>query len=170
MDSFAFVSSTHRQTLSLLDEIAEDELNVLPGPERWTVGQIFEHILKTDLSIIPVFRRAAKDPRPYSGKPKGVERAADRRVKIKAPDFITPSEAPKVRHSLRAALEEARQTLMDSARAVGDPDELEKWTGPVPHPVFGELSLQEWLEFVGYHEQRHLEQARETLVAIRSGT
>ncbi|MDI9259608.1 DinB family protein [Alicyclobacillus sendaiensis] len=167
MDSFAFVESTHRETLAVIESVSDDEFNASPGPGRWSVAQVLEHIWKTDMSIIPVFRRAAKDRRPYTGSPKGVERAADRTVKIEAPEFIRPSDEPKSRDALRQALEEARRTLMEAARAVGDPEELERLGAPVPHPVFGELSLREWLEFVGYHERRHVAQARETLEDVR---
>ncbi|SIS73615.1 DinB family protein [Alicyclobacillus vulcanalis] len=167
MDSFAFVESTHRDTLAVIDSATDEELNASPGPGRWTVGQVLEHILKTDLSIIPVFRSALKERRPYSGTVKGVERATNRSVKIEAPEFIRPSDEPKSREALRQALEEARRTLVESAKAVGTPEELEHLGAPVPHPVFGELSLREWLEFVGYHEQRHVAQAREALEAVR---
>ncbi len=167
MDSFAFVESTHRETLAVIDSATDEEFNASPGAGRWSVAQVLEHIWKTDMSIIPVFRRAAKDRRPYTGTPKGVERAADRSVKLEAPEFIRPSDEPKSRDALRQALEDARRTLIQSARALGGPEELAQLGAPVPHPVLGELSLREWLEFVGYHEQRHVAQAREALEAVR---
>ncbi|MBX6353736.1 MAG: DinB family protein [Thermoflavifilum sp.] len=168
MDAWQMLEDSHRQTLAILDETRDEELNVQPAPGAWSVAQVLEHILLTDQSVIPVFRRALKEPRPFAGGGADVSAAADRSVPRKAPDFVRPGDTPKTRDELREALTEARRTLLESARAVGDLDHLATLGAVVPHPVFGDISLRQWLEFVSYHERRHIEQARETLARVRA--
>jgi uncharacterized damage-inducible protein DinB len=162
------LEESHRAALAVLDDAADEELHRPPAEGAWSVAQVLEHIILTDQSVIPVFKRALREPRPFAGRTGHVERAADRSDRREAPDFVRPRSENKSRAELRNLLVQTRETLVTAARAIGDLDELARRGVDVPHPVFGDISLKEWLEFVSYHEQRHVAQARETLARLRA--
>jgi hypothetical protein len=83
-------------------------------------------------------------------------RALDRTKRFTAPDFVRPTGLNG--DAAWAALEGATLKVR-AAVAAGDGLALEKvgW----PHPVFGQLSLYEWIGSVGAHEARHAAQIRE---------
>jgi hypothetical protein len=168
VNAWEMLEASHRETLAVLDETKDEEWSRPPAPGVWSVAQVLEHILLTDQSVIPVFRRALKEPRPFAGGSAPVEQAADRSVRREAPAFVRPGDTPKDRATLRAELIQARQALIDAARQVGGLDRLGELGAVVAHPVFGDISLRHWLEFVSYHERRHIEQAREVLATLRT--
>ncbi|WP_257349517.1 DinB family protein [Pseudalkalibacillus decolorationis] len=44
---------------------------------------------------------------------------------------------------------------------IDDPDLLQKRS--FAHPIFKEMQLAQWIEFIGYHERRHIKQIEEIL-------
>ncbi|WP_373464670.1 DinB family protein [Bacillus sp. V2I10] len=59
---------------------------------------------------------------------------------------------------LLSKLEESRRELINFAETAPVQALNEK---AMKHPHLGELSLKQWVEFIGYHEKRHLLQIAE---------
>jgi len=38
-------------------------------------------------------------------------------------------------------------------------------TASIPHPVFGAVALPQWVDFLGYHDLRHMNQLEEELAS-----
>jgi hypothetical protein len=54
----------------------------------------------------------------------------------------------------------SRQALMEVLEAY-DPSELKANSGK--HPAFGTISVEQWVEFIGLHESRHLAQIKDII-------
>jgi hypothetical protein len=85
-----------------------------------------------------------------------LQRFLDRSRRLTAPDIVKPSGLDG--DAAWAAL--ARATLQVRA-AVAAGDGLALDTLSLPHPLFGPLTLYEWIGFIGAHEARHAAQMRE---------
>lgn len=174
-DDIRQVEAVRREGQTLLAGLSDARFNWRPGPERWSVGQCFDHLNVSVRQTYPAFDRAidgarAKDltgdgPFHYSRlarwivadmepPPKRRYRtfkiffpaaAADLRVADVLPEFLA------VRDGLIERLR--RADGLDLKRA--------KVTSPVSR--FFRLSLGAYFQFVIAHERRHLWQAREVL-------
>lgn len=79
----------------------------------------------------------------------------NRDVKVTAPDFATPSNDFATLDELKIKLAATHQGLMGIEKNA----DLE--VKGFSHPVFGQMSLKQWIPFVGYHERRHILQIKE---------
>lgn len=59
---------TRRDTLDLVANLSQDELDAKPGPQAWSVGEILDHLLKADevyrADLAELFRRLDEGRRP----------------------------------------------------------------------------------------------------------
>ena len=172
---FAYMDAERRALREALDGVAEHERNARPAADRWSVRDIVEHLLIVERRVVGVLATAiaqAKDAgleaeRDDSSVLSAAERAAyiDRSRRISAPPRIHPTGGDDV-EVLWRSLEEARASLK-AAALTGDGLALGAVTQP--HPVFGPLSVYQWLAFMAGHEARHAAQMREVVAHLRSG-
>ncbi len=83
----------------------------------------------------------------------------DRTRKVSAPERLHPEATADLAASW-ASLQAVRERLH---RAMASVDGRDITLVSYPHPIFGPLNGYEWITMVGYHEERHLSQLRETL-------
>ena len=137
-----------------------------PGPGLWSTAAIVEHLAMVGERIAQRLAKGIDEARANGIGPEtstdpilptlNLDRALDRSKRFTAPDFLKPTGLDG--DAAWAALERATVHVR-AAVVAGDGLALEKagW----PHPVFGQLSLYEWIGFVGAHEARHAAQMRE---------
>ena len=41
-------SATRARTLAMVDGLAQEQLNFIPGPNRWSIGEVLDHILRAE--------------------------------------------------------------------------------------------------------------------------
>jgi len=140
--------------------LSDEQINQKPFPDHWSIAQILEHLYLTELSVARQMKKAAeRADTPIPGeKPIRLLLDRSRRVKVPIP-AIEPSDDYKTLVSLKEKLYQSRKVLTCVLRDL-TPDQLKR--SSMPHPLFGVMSLKQWVEFVGLHEQRHLEQIKET--------
>jgi DinB superfamily len=154
----AFVAATH--------ELSEAQYHFKPDPDRWSIGQIVEHVALSELRLLDlVTAKLPHAPAPSVEKPRGPARFArldaivpsrDQR-RIVAPEMLVPKgtwASPEV--SLAAFVEARDQTI--AAAAAAGPAALEH---VLPHRFFGALDLEEWAYFMALHSARHTAQVVE---------
>jgi hypothetical protein len=137
-----------------------------PAPGLWSATAIVEHLAIVGERIAQRLSKGIDEARANGLGPEtstepilptlNLERALDRSKRFTAPDVLKPTGLSG--DAAWAALEGATVKVR-AAVATGDGLALEQvgW----PHPVFGQLSLYEWIGFVGAHEARHAAQMRE---------
>ena len=83
----------------------------------------------------------------------------DRTKKFKAPKIVEPDVEPFEVQQIIDLLNESRKKLMTFLSTIEDKSILAEKS--VKHPALGELPLDQWIEQIYLHEQRHIEQINE---------
>lgn len=127
--------------------------------DRWSVLQVLEHLYMTERTVTAGIRHVLTQGEAFAPKDKPMERTLDRSNRLQAPDGIDPK-------GNFHTLADAREHLDDSRRQFREVVEQTDEAGHFDdrgfqHPFFGRLSVAQWVEFLGLHERRHLEQIEE---------
>lgn len=147
-----------KELLAQVEYLTDEVINRQPAEDRWSIKQILQHLYLMEGSVAKTIqiKLAAEDQNITIDKP--IQLTVDRSNKIEAPDFVTPTLEYSTLHDLKSKLTATHSTLHDVAENATE-DQLA--VKSYPHPVFGEMNLTQWIPFVGYHEQRHIEQIKE---------
>lgn len=138
--------------------LSDQQLNEVVEEGKWTIAQVLEHLYLIEKNIASNIQNAllSNEYNPTESKP--VHLAANRTRKVDSPKNLTPSNEFKTFEDLENKLTNSRKALVDTLQGVSEDDLTQK---SLPHGAFGMLSLKEWVSFIGFHEQRHLEQIEE---------
>ena len=171
---FEYLDAERRALREVLDGVSEEERNARPGPDRWSVRDIMEHLVlvarriasSVGTAIAQAREAGLEAERDDSSVLDAAERTRylDRSHKLSAPPRIHPSGGDDV-ETLWASLGEVRGSLKQAALAG---DGLALGTVTQPHPFFGALNVYQWLAFVAGHEARHADQMREVVAQLRA--
>lgn len=147
-----------KELLAQVEYLTDEVINRQPAEDRWSIKQILQHLYLMEGSVAKTIqiKLAAEDQNITIDKP--IQLTVDRSNKIEAPDFVTPTLEYSTLHDLKSKLTVSHSTLHNVAENATE-DQLA--VKSYPHPVFGEMSLTQWIPFVGYHELRHIEQIKE---------
>ena len=140
--------------------------NQRPAPERWSIAEVLEHLVRIETGLTKLFMLKgqtppgadvpAPPPEAHSTPTLGV-RIRDRSQRIEAPDRVRPAGSLSADSAL-TQLQAARAGLL-GAFASADTVALDRVTHP--HPVFGPLTLRSWMALTSDHEARHAAQIGE---------
>ncbi|MDB4898486.1 MAG: DinB-like domain protein [Gemmatimonadetes bacterium] len=138
-----------------------------PAPEHWSIAALFEHLQIVEHSCARVIAKRADEARAAGHPPETASSSmlgaldgrglTDRRQRIEAPSRVVPTGSLSPDQVLDA-LDRSRTELIEAIR-VADGMALESVRST--HGRLGEIDLYQWILFVGQHEARHVEQARE---------
>ncbi len=125
---------------------------------KWSIAQVLEHLYLMERSIVykMTTSMASDEEAPVEDKP--IHLTPNRAHKVVAPAFVMPSEEFKTLTVIQEKLRESRANL-EVFVAQADEENMRKRS--FPHPVFGPIHLKQWVEFIGWHEKRHLAQIEE---------
>lgn len=154
---------THMEQIrmSLLQEVSgltDEQCNLREDSARWSIAQVLEHLFLTEHLICLQIKKSIKENILTDVSDKPIHLVRDRSRKIQAPVQITPQEGSYSKEELFHKLLQSRQQIQS---LLDDPGEEKLRSLSAMHPVIGPLNLIQYIEFIGYHEERHLEQIRE---------
>jgi hypothetical protein len=149
------------------------QLNWKPSEAEWSVGQCFEHLIKTNERFLPALARVAKGERksstwervsPLSGffgrlMIKSLRPDSGRR--FKAPAKLVPS-ASDVDEKIIARFVAHQGRLAEAVHAAGHVD-LKRIVVTSPVARFVTYSLLDACRIVAVHERRHIAQAERVM-------
>jgi hypothetical protein len=150
--------------------LSVEQVNWKPAPEEWSVGQCFEHLIKTNGGFFHTLEQIARGERksrawerwsPFSGFFGRVVRRAlepGAKRKFKAPPGIRPSSSG-VGADIVERFVEQQGRLKELMRATEGVN-LKKTFITSPISGFVTYSLLDGYRIVVAHERRHFEQAR----------
>ncbi|WP_099157413.1 DinB family protein [Virgibacillus ndiopensis] len=141
-----------------VNEISDNDLNKKPDEKSWSIKQVLEHLFLMEGAIVKTIQDQLKNGEDVNADPKPIELTVDRSQKVNAPDYTVPSDEFFTLDEMKLKLEASRQGLL---RLVANTDENELERKGFPHPVFGQMSLSQWIPFIGWHEKRHILQIQE---------
>ncbi|HUG43783.1 MAG TPA: DinB family protein [Acidobacteriota bacterium] len=155
-----------RRTRELVGGLTPEELLRRPAPDRWSIADCYEHLIRSSEVYHPLIRRAVEEA---SAAPPDqpfrktwparffISMADDRvRVKAKAPRaFVPPAQA---RPDAPERFYQIQQEYLEILRAAAGKD-LSSARVPSPATRLLKLSLGAALELLVRHQQRHVKQA-----------
>ena len=157
-----------RDASAVFGPLSAAQLNWKPSAEQWSVGQCFEHLIKTNEGFFRTLGAVARGERrgrlwervsPLSGFfGKMLLRGLTSPMKFNAPKGIRPS-ASGVDPRVVARFVEQQGELGREMRAAGGVD-LRRTVITSPISGFVTYSLGDACRIVVAHERRHFEQAR----------
>lgn len=153
----------------LLDEIHPlrfEEFNRRPDQNSWSAAQICDHLVLVEKAFTKAIVHGLKKEN------KKIERIninpiMDRTKKIDTPEMVIPTLEPFEVQQVTERLSESRKELLNVLSTIKDSSILaEKYAR---HPIFGKIPLDQWIELLYLHEQRHIEQIKEIKGIIGAG-
>src|SRR5260221_4491316 len=165
--------SALREAVELVPAAAR---NQSPGPDRWSVAQVLQHLAGIENRIGMAMTKWIADARAGGTGPETetssvvnnlvVQAIADRSKRRDAPEeFRPPGDVDG--ESAWAALERSRAILR---AAIVSGDGLALGEVVQPHPALGPIDLYQWALFEGSHEARHTGQVREIATQLNVGS
>lgn len=155
----ALTLSLRQNTDQLLKEISRFDypaFNHRTSEEKWTAGEIAEHLLMFDIRLNSILRGesipANRDPQENSKAME--ERLTDKNRAFVAPDFLIPTSTAKDPGAMADRIIAERSNLLNFTRNA----DLSLLYPNAPHRFFGVLSAIEWINFLIHHTNRHIQQ------------
>lgn len=156
---------------ALVAKIGDEQAEILPEGEKWTIKEFVEHIAIVDEGMMRICAKllnAAKESGiPSDGTAKFTEEiarkmAGARAAKFEAPDRVRPTGTKTIAESL--ARMDATQAAFDELKPLFESVECSEVK--FPHPALGDMTAHEWLALRGGHEARHIKQIEGVLEKI----
>lgn len=150
------------QEISILNNV---QFNSKPDMDMWSIAQVCHHIVLVEKSAIKAITWGLKEGDFTQKERKDVDYILlDRTKKIKAPKIVEPDETPFEVLQMIDLLNDSRVKLMTFLNAIEDQSILAEKS--VKHPALGNLLLDQWIEMIYLHEQRHIEQIKEIKILL----
>ena len=153
-------------TLTMLAGLGDAQWSFKPGPDRWSAGEVFEHLMLSEkLFHAQVDGLMERGPNPQWEKLSAGQQATitqvvpDRSQKAQAPPPLEPKGAMS-RIALVEAYSAARARTIE---LTFDPAPAYKAHIADSGTPLGPLSAAHWLRFAALHNQRHNKQIHEVL-------
>lgn len=146
-----------------IEGLTNEQLNHVLEEGKWSIAQILEHLYLTELIVVRSFSEAVPITEDNPVKLRKVHLTVDRAQKINAPKFLVPSNEYQTLEQLKVKLKKSRESL---EKFLGNASEHDLNGKFMPHPFFDKLTLKQWVEFLGYHEKRHIAQIEEMKEAL----
>jgi hypothetical protein len=162
---FENLVETRKKLLDEITSLSYEELNEKPKVKSWSVAQVYHHLSLVENLFAKAIRYGLKQTDVQRMKPKPIHRVSDRTMKLNAPEMSIPGEVPLDALQIIELLNESRTKLLDVINRITDTSILTERSAK--HPLFGELPLNQWVDLVYLHEQRHIEQIKEIKLLIQ---
>jgi len=150
------LNRSEKEFLQAVEGLTEQQWSFKPGPERWSVGEVAEHIVLAEALLFETATKSLAGPADENwdstlSKTDVLRRALpNRSTKVDAPAAIRPQHA-MTRQQLMARFREQRARALAYAQETEAP--LKAHTAA--NPFFGALNAHQWLLYIPLHHLRH---------------
>ncbi|MBT2716581.1 DinB family protein [Bacillus sp. ISL-57] len=159
MNLFDLLLESTNQLVEEVKALNYEQLNAKPALDKWSISQICHHLYLSESLFSKSIENGLKDKDYESVAHKPIQLVSDRTKKFESPEIAKPTEEPFDVENMLNLLTKSRQNLLNVLRAIDDKSILSKKAAK--HPAFSELSLEQWIELLYIHEQRHIEQIKD---------
>ncbi|MFJ7952688.1 DinB family protein [Lysinibacillus sp. NPDC096418] len=154
------LSEARINLLQEISELSDVQFNSKPELDTWSIAQVCHHLVLVEEATIKAIAWRLTESSSIKGERKKIENIIlDRSKKLRAPKIVEPDENPFKVQQIMASLNDTREKLMTFLSTIEDKSILAEKT--VKHPALGEIFLDQWIEQIYLHEQRHIEQIKE---------
>ncbi|MDM5308375.1 DinB family protein [Peribacillus frigoritolerans] len=167
MNLFDLLLESSKKLIEEVKMLNYEKINEKPALDKWSISQICHHLYLSEKLFTKAIENGLKDKDYESVVHKPIHLVSDRFQKFESPEIAKPSEDPLEVETILNFLTESRENLLNVLRAIDDKSILSKKVSN--HPAFGELSLEQWIELLYLHEQRHIEQIKDVKLSKSFG-
>ncbi|WP_427110596.1 DinB family protein [Lysinibacillus xylanilyticus] len=153
---------------NLIEEIkllSDSQFNAKPDANSWSIAQVCHHLTLVEESSVKAIAWGLKQADHKQTERKNVQLIVDRTKKITAPKIVEPAEDYFTVQQIIDLLDDSREKLTAFLDTIEDSSILAEKS--FKHPAIGELPLDQWIEQIYFHEQRHIEQIKEIKAFIK---
>jgi hypothetical protein len=161
----SLLEDSRDQLYKSIDGLSPAQWTFQSSPERWSVGKVVEHIMKSETLLFKKAEEALNSPpnpdweKKTSGKTELLERVMPtRQGKAQAPFEIQP-DGKMSREDVLKEFDALRAKSLAFAKQVDKP--LKEYTSEHPFQFFNTLNAYQWLLYIPWHNQRHIKQIEE---------
>lgn len=165
------LAESRSQFLGLLAGVSDAQWAFEPAPERWSVGECAEHIVRSNEALLDAARNAlGREENPeWQEKTKGKAELLLQVMPNRRPGGAGGATAPQ---EIRPTGEISRGELVERFDALyAEVREMVKTTADPwkahteehPFPIFGTLSAYDWILYIPLHTVRHSRQMIEVM-------
>lgn len=144
--------------LRSIENLSDEQLNEQVEAGRWSIMQVLDHLYLMERVIVHTLADQLTNGEDKATVEKPIQFTTNRSTKVTAPSFATPSDDFISLEEMKSKLTKSRENLNN---LIASADKTLLAQRSYPHPVFGDLSLTQWIPFIGLHEKRHLAQIEE---------
>ncbi|MBN8235905.1 DinB family protein [Halobacillus kuroshimensis] len=152
-----------KQLLEYAHSISDEKAARKPGEGKWSVLEILEHLYLMEQLVVYQIKQAIKQGDIQQTSEKPIHRTTERHYKVEAPESVRPEGTFQTIAEAEDGLKKTREATLF---LIHNKDEETLKNRVFPHPAFGDMDLTQWIEFIGWHELRHLDQMKETVEAL----
>lgn len=152
------IDEKRKQVVDFLDGISDEEAKRKPEENAWSILEVAEHLYLMEQLVAHQVSQAIKQGDQQQASEKPIQRTTNREYKVEAPESVRPKGEF---HSLKEAKDGLEKTREATLFLVHNKDSEILQNRTFPHPAFGDMNLEQWIEFIGWHELRHLDQMKE---------
>lgn len=144
--------------LQSVKDVHHEKFNQKPTADEWSIKQVMEHLYLMEGAIANNIEKQLASGEKEDAKKRPIELSVDRSTKVEAPNEFRPTDDEASILEMEEKLVTSHQALQNIAAEYSEAALSKK---AMPHPAFGNMSLDQWVTFVGYHEKRHMKQIEE---------
>lgn len=142
-----------------LDTIPDSEFNAMPPGGGWSYGEVYSHILQSNLGSLIAIERCANGTGKLDNKRLGLMAQLVFLIgafpfKFKAPDKLAAQTQNIGKEEARNLLVKLKAKVDQVASVVNKSSSFSK----IKHPRLGLLNAKQWLRFISIHTNHHLKQ------------
>ncbi|KQL36043.1 DinB family protein [Psychrobacillus sp. FJAT-21963] len=147
---------TRNNLVKEITSLSYSQFNGRLGMDMWSIAQVCHHLFLVEQATIKAIEWGLKKVDNTQTERKNVHLILDRTKKFNAPEIVDPDVEPFEVQSILDLLNDSRKKFLTFLNTIEDKSILEEKS--FKHPALGELPLDQWIEQIHLHEQRHTEQ------------
>lgn len=160
-----WLKESEQETIAAIENLGEAQWTFKPAPERWSVGEVSEHILLAEGLLFAQVEKALATPQnpewqeKTRGKTELLEQVmAPRKGRAQAPESIVPT-GKMTKSEFITKFRAVRAQTLKFTESCDLP--LKAHTTEHPFPIFNTLNAYQWLIYIPLHNLRHNKQIAE---------
>ncbi len=160
------LDSSSELFLGLISGLSEEQWRFKSAPDRWSVGECAEHIVRSETQLFASAKRALETPEDpeWATKTQGKADLLRQVMPNRNPGGVGGASAPQEvrpvdglsKAQVLEAFAKIRSEVTAFSKTVEEP--LKAHIEVHPFPIFGPLSSYDWLLYVPLHTIRHSKQ------------
>lgn len=153
------LTATRNRLLNEIFGLSYEQLNKKPDEDTWSIAEVCHHLYLTESVFTQAIIYGLNKNNGKKAEPKPVQLAVERSQKVIAPDIVAPDDAPLDSQQIIELLNKSRNQFLKFYNQLEDKSILAEKSAK--HPLFGYTPLDQWVDLIYLHEERHIEQIRE---------